>query len=39
LEVSRLRSGVSWYGLKSAIIRGAIREYLARPRYDLQPTA
>jgi putative transposase len=39
LEVSRLRSGVSWYGLKLAIIRGAIREYLARPRYDLQPTA
>jgi len=25
--------------LKLAIIRGAIREYLARPRYDLQPTA
>jgi len=39
LEVYRLRCGVSWYALKLAIIRGAIREYLARPRYDLQPTA
>ena len=39
LEVYRLRCGVSWYALKSEIVRGAIREYLARPRYDLQPTA
>jgi putative transposase len=39
LEVHRLRTGVSWYEAKAAIIRSAIREYLAHPSYLLNPTA
>jgi hypothetical protein len=39
LEVYRLQTGVSWYEAKAAILREAIRRYLAHPRYVLQPTA
>jgi len=39
LEVYRLQTGVSWYEAKAAILREAIRRYLAHPRYALQPTA
>jgi CSLREA domain-containing protein len=39
LEVYRLQTGVSWYEAKVAILREAIRRYLAHPRYVLQPTA
>jgi hypothetical protein len=39
LEVYRLRTGVSGYEAKAAILREAIRRYLAHPRYALQPTA
>jgi putative transposase len=39
LEAYRLRTGVSWYEAQAAILREAIRRYLAHPRYVLQPTA
>jgi hypothetical protein len=41
LEAHWLRTGVSWYAAKTDIIRTAIREYLAHPRYTLasDPTA
>jgi putative transposase len=39
LEVYRLRTGVSWYEAKAAIVRDAIRHYLAHPIHTLQPTA
>jgi hypothetical protein len=39
LEVHRLRTGVSWYEAKAAIVRDAIRHYLAHPIHTLQPTA
>jgi putative transposase len=39
LEVYRLRTGVSWYEAKLAILREAIRAYLANPLYVLYPTA
>ena len=39
LEVHRLGSGVSWYEAVADIIRTAIRQYLAQPRYSLMPTA
>ncbi len=39
LEAHRLDTGVSWYEAKIAIIRDAIRGYLAQPRYRLTPTA
>jgi len=39
LEVYRLRTGVSWYEAKLAILREAIRAYLANPLYLLYPTA
>jgi hypothetical protein len=39
LEVYRLRTGVSWYEAKLAILREAIRPYLANPLYVLYPTA
>jgi putative transposase len=41
LEAHWLRTGVSWYAAKTDIIRIAIREYLAHPRYSLaaDPTA
>ena len=39
LEVHRLRTGVSWCEAKAAIVRDAIRHYLAHPIHTLQPTA
>jgi hypothetical protein len=39
LEAYRLRTGVSGYEAKAAILREAIRRYLAHPRYALQSTA
>jgi putative transposase len=39
LEAHRLQTGVSWYEAKIAIIRDAIRSYLAQPRYRLSTTA
>jgi hypothetical protein len=39
LEVYRLRTGVSWYEAKLALLREAIRAFLAHPSYDLNPTA
>jgi len=39
LEVYRLRTGVSRYEAKLAILREAIRAYLANPLYVLHPTA
>ena len=39
LEVHRLRTGLSWYEAKAAIIRHAIRAYLAHPLYVLGATA
>jgi len=39
LEWHRLRTGVSWGRAKEAIIRPAIRRYLAHPWYILPPTA
>jgi putative transposase len=41
LEAHWLQTGVSWYEAKTDIIRTAIRQYLAQPRYTLasDPTA
>ena len=39
LEAHRLRTGISWYEAKIAVIKGAIRQYLAHPTYLLHPTA
>jgi hypothetical protein len=39
LEVHRLKTGVSWYEAKTAIIRDAVRQYLAQPLYLLNSTA
>ncbi|MEM4302014.1 MAG: IS701 family transposase, partial [Candidatus Caldarchaeum sp.] len=39
LEVYRLRTGMSWYEAKAAIVRDAIRTYLAQPIYELIPIA
>jgi putative transposase len=41
LEAHWLQTGVSWYAAKTDIIRTAVREYLAHPRYTLasDPTA
>jgi putative transposase len=38
LEQHRLVTGVSWWEAKTAIIREAVRQYLARPRYTLAST-
>ncbi len=38
LEARRLATGVSWWEAKAAIIRDAIRAYLAAPTYTLAPT-
>jgi len=38
LEQHRLVTGVSWWAAKAAIIREAIRLYLAHPRYTLAST-
>jgi len=39
LEQHRLVTGVSWWEAKTAIVRAAIRHYLAQPRYTLTSTA
>jgi hypothetical protein len=39
LEAYRLRTGVSGDEAQAAILREAIRRYLAHPHYVLQPTA
>ncbi len=39
LEVQHLGTGVSWWEAKTAIIRAAIRAYLAAPLYTLTSTA
>ncbi len=39
LEVHRLRTGVSWYSAQLALIRNAIRTYLAAPTLRLLGTA
>jgi len=39
LELYRLKTGVSWYEAKTAIVRDAIRTYLARPIYEFASTA
>jgi putative transposase len=39
LEVTRLQRGITWFEAKHAIIREAIRQYLAHPTLVLQPTA
>ena len=39
LEAHRLSAGVSWYESKADIIRSALRDYLAYPKYTLHPTA
>ena len=38
-EQHRLVTGVSWWEAKTAIIRHAVRSYLANPRYTLTSTA
>jgi putative transposase len=35
LEANWLRTGISWYQAKTEIIRSAVRDYLAHPRYTL----
>ena len=39
LEVYGFHQGVSWFEAKTAIIREAVRAYLAKPLYVLDPTA
>lgn len=39
LEAHRLHAGISWFEAKTAIIRSAMRHYLAHPTITLQPTA
>jgi hypothetical protein len=39
LECHRLRTGTSWCEAKAAIVREAIRAYLAHPRYTQLSTA
>jgi putative transposase len=39
LEWHRLKSGVSWFAAKTAIVRDAVRSYLAAPRYCLPEKA
>ncbi len=39
LEHHRLLTGASWFETKMAIIRDAVRTYLAHPRHILAPTA
>lgn len=39
LEAFRLRTKIGWYEAKAALIRDAIRMYLAHPIYTLSPTA
>jgi len=39
LESHRLRTGISWFESKTAIIREAVRDYLAQPLYVVVATA
>jgi len=39
LELHMWATGISWYEAKLAIVRSAIRSYLAAPRFVLKPTA
>ena len=39
LEAHRLRTGLSWYAAKRALIRGAVRAARAQPPFVLTPTA
>jgi hypothetical protein len=39
LEVHCYRKGTSWFEAKTSIIREAVRAYLAKPLYTLNPTA
>ena len=39
LEINRLRTGISWYEAKIAIIRDAIRNYLSNLLYSISSTA
>jgi putative transposase len=39
LESHCYRTGISWFEAKTAIIREAVRHYIANPRYSLIPTA
>jgi hypothetical protein len=39
LEVHRLRTGISWFEAKTAIVREAVRTYLAQPLYTQTSTA
>jgi hypothetical protein len=39
LEIHCDRKGISWFEAKTSIIREAVRAYLARPLYTLNPTA
>jgi len=39
LEANWLETGVSWYQAKAAVVRAAIRDYLAHPRYSLPSDA
>jgi len=39
LEIHCYRKGISWFEAKTSIIREAVRTYLAKPLYTLNPTA
>jgi len=39
IESHCYRTGISWFEAKTSIIRDAVRNYLANPRYSLIPTA
>lgn len=39
LEHHFYTTGISWYEAKACLIRDAIRAYLAKPKYQLSPTA
>jgi hypothetical protein len=39
LESHCYHKGISWYEAKTSIIREAVRDYVANPRYSLIPTA
>ena len=39
LEHHFYTTGVSWYEAKASLIRDAVRAYIAKPRYELAPTA
>jgi len=39
IEAYCYRTGQSWFEAKLAIVRDAVREFLAQPLYSLSPTA